>query len=604
MQAYISNKAWQALPLIDFRCRFFIECYREKLSVHTPHFAQARLLNVFGAYEELRSSLEKMADEEREKAYVLSALDEIDDCMARDEIAASVLHKFDQSRQHLFQKFRKGDFGKSIQNNLLLLTAQSLALRDAYSTELDRQLDKVVNGPTDLSKKERLLNNINDLTGKLITDLLTRGYSPTHLFNRADLLTRSNKYKGRSFSEQFQFVFGKIRNENNEYRICFAIHSVGLNSIRQTIEIQGFTLDDVIDPRFTNLKEKLEKDFTATAFASSTTRATDHVTAAWKVKTDLERALDLSLSLTKNATCSVSANAATGYTNAAHFHCKTVNINVLEHFLTSEAATYFGSTHPDFVHLLTSLSNKDAAQLNRCFRYIRLSKESRFTEQKLLNLWIALEAIYAFGNQGILDNILKYAPIVYATFSSTRRLSYLKDLLVANSVQLTPLCTAIHATKSGLFESSCTEEQIFALIIDRATATELFESLGDLEHLKYRLLETRKSFETAKIVNKRFKRSSLDASRQLRRIYKLRNEIAHMGFTEGIRPPLVTHLFDYLISTLHALVISAQVHRGEPADIAQLLDSFVHSANLSSENLEGKGEGSVQYSDIAANVLL
>ncbi|WP_210254137.1 hypothetical protein, partial [Rhizobium sp. 18055] len=138
--------------------------------------------------------------------------------------------------------------------------------------------------------------------------------------------------------------------------------------------------------------------------------------------------------------------------NAAHFHCKTVNINVLEHFLTSEAATYFGSTHPDFVHLLTSLNNKDAAQLNRCFRYIRLSKESRFTEQKLLNLWIALEAIYAFGNQGILDNILKYAPIVYATFSSTRRLSYLKDLLVANSVQLTPLCTAIHATKSGLFE--------------------------------------------------------------------------------------------------------------------------------------------------------
>lgn len=604
MHTYISNRIWQSLPLIDYRCRFFVECFREKLSIHTPHFAQARLLNVFGSYEELRSSLEKMAGEEREKSYVLSALDEIEDCLSRDDIAASVLREFEQSRLHLFKKFRKGDVGKSIQNNMLLLTAQSLALRDAYSSELDSQLHQAVNGVVDLTKKERVLIQIDDLTGKLITDLLTRGYSPTHLFNRADLLTRANKYKGRNFADQFQFVIGKIRNEINDYQVCFAISSASLNSIRQQIEQQGFIFGTELDPKFATLKEKLEKDFTATAFVSANAQATDHVTAAWKVKAGIERALDLSLALTKNAACHVSANAAVGHTNTQIFHCRTVNVNVLENFLTSEAAAYFGSSHPDFVRLLTSLSDKDAAQLSRCFRYIRLSKESRFTEQKLLNLWIALEAIYFFGNQGILDNILKYAPIVYSAFSSARRLTYLKSLLIANSVQLTPLCRTIHTTESGLFDSSYSEDLVLRVISDRATAVELFDSLGDFEHLKYSLLKTREGFESAKIVNKRINRSSADACRQVRRIYKLRNEIAHMGFTEGIRPQLVTHLFDYVTTTLHALLIAAQVPRDKPADIDQLLDSFVHSTVLRSETLEGKGDGPVQYSDIALSPIL
>ena len=79
MFKYLSDAVWERLPVTDFRARFFVECFIEKLRMHTPHFYQARLMNVISASKELRGHVENYRSTEKNIADLQSAMEELSD---------------------------------------------------------------------------------------------------------------------------------------------------------------------------------------------------------------------------------------------------------------------------------------------------------------------------------------------------------------------------------------------------------------------------------------------------------------------------------------------------------------------------------------------
>lgn len=203
-----------------------------------------------------------------------------------------------------------------------------------------------------------------------------------------------------------------------------------------------------------------------------------------------------------------------------------------------------------------SLDSEGKEHLGRSLRYLRLARESVSIEQKMLNLWIALESLFADGESSILLNILEYVPQMYAVSGLRRRISYFKNLLVKNVIPTTALFRSEISTGMNIFDSQTTDAEVFRLLRNEPAAIELFDSLGSKEHLKFRLMSIFNELKNNGAISERIRRTEVDVTRQLRRIYFLRNKMTHTGHFANIRPQLVTHLLDY-VAICYAAISSA-----------------------------------------------
>lgn len=520
MTRYFSDAVWANLPTHDYRARFFVECYREKLSLYSPHFSQARLMNFVSTLTEIENYLDAIADDDRYKAYIASSLDELEQCLANDHIAKSLLEIHEPIRKSLHKKIQGGDFGRQTTSQLQLYARSGIALANKYSELLDIELKDAVCGQIDPTKKDRNLSSINTLTGLFITDLLNRGYSPTHLYNRAEMFTRANNYGKRNFLAQYDHVIGRIRTGKSMYEVIYGVEVHSAAAIIPYLNSNRVVASDQLDERFEGARDKLCKSNNPGIFAKIEIESTDHVSAAWRAKEHIESQLDYALTLEKDSHCKMSGYAAVGWTNFTGFDFKSINVSLLQKFLTSEGGAYFGAQKADFRKIENSLNDRGREQLTQCFRHIRLSKESDFLEEKLLNMWIALESVYSFGKGSIIENMLRYVPRTYAVFSISRRVQYIRKLLIDNSVALPK------SIGNGTFDDGNTLSEIFEILHSDAIAQELFNSLGQKEHLKFLILRYHEIFRSHASLAARIKASCSDVERQLRRIYATRNKIS------------------------------------------------------------------------------
>lgn len=103
---YFSEEIWKKLPVKDFRARFFVEAYLEKLSMYTPHFYQSRLMSTFSSCAEARLYIDELKTNEKNKGYILSALDEIDSCWKSDPITQKIFLFAEKSKNSVFKAIR------------------------------------------------------------------------------------------------------------------------------------------------------------------------------------------------------------------------------------------------------------------------------------------------------------------------------------------------------------------------------------------------------------------------------------------------------------------------------------------------------------------
>lgn len=568
------NFQWDKLPFSDFRPRFFIECYSEKLLLFTPHFYQTRLMNTFSACAELATYLNEQSISEKNSAYIISAADEILSCWSNDPVAEELLSEINDVKQTL--KALKADNLNQSQLTRLSIFCRAVASRRAkYAPMLHKALQDAIFGNAIMEQRERITSQIDNLTGLFITHLIYLGYSPTYLFHKAKLLGKLHCYGTRTAAAQFEHILGKLAtNSSKNHVVYFGIQNRMSNQV--TSDIVNFDveiLETIPDFIRAEKREKLEKNFNLSSLAKVSCIATDHVSAAISAKEKLSKYLDLVSAFEIKGKILTTPHGIVTFrsTDLAHTYQEMVNVDLLLTFVSSEAGVT--RSKPDLRKVFSTLDTAAKDQLGRSLRYLRLSRNSNTLEQKLLNLWIALESLFSIQDNTILNNILEYVPSIYAINGLSRRLEYARDLLQSNRIKTTELYRQ-RINDSESFDETTNTSHIYALLGDKLAGACVFTSLNDFEHIKFRLMKLKNEFSTAKSISERISTTERDVTRQLRRIYFLRNKIAHTGHFEGVRPQLITHLYDYIICCYEALSLTAQkVETGELYSINELLSS-------------------------------
>lgn len=172
MLRYLSDETWEKLPSIDFRGRFFVEAYSEKLRMQTPHFHQARLMNLFSACAEMLLYIQEYQDNEKNAAYVIASMKEILLCWDTDTVAQELFSEFAGLRPGLEKGIKSGDLGQMTLNRLRVFCRAILSRKTAYAQALLIALEDSVIGPVDISQKDRITSQIDRLTGLYTTHLL------------------------------------------------------------------------------------------------------------------------------------------------------------------------------------------------------------------------------------------------------------------------------------------------------------------------------------------------------------------------------------------------------------------------------------------------
>ncbi|MDM0121679.1 hypothetical protein [Variovorax arabinosiphilus] len=559
---YFPDSMWEGLPTVDFRPRFFAETFIEKLSMNTPHFHQSRLMNIFSSCAEAIVYIEEYKKNDQNKAYLFNVLKEIENCWECDPVAKKLIAHIKAPCAQLFKSIESGNFSAPQLIRLRVLCRAILAHEDIYIETLAADLKKSLVDPTDLSKKGRITQEIYSLTSLYITHLLNRGYSPTYLYNRAALFTQLKGYGKRNFEQQFSALEERLRTKTSQYDVYFALRSNKPSLLldiqdKTTINFSGKIPEFIATPH----GKKMQKDFEANVVAQTMVESTDHVSASWTAKETLDKMLDAVTALELNPRIETSAICVAVSKNQNLTHTETLNINRLISLLSSEGGTYFSNSGTSILHVLSVLNEDGKEHLGRSLRYLRLARNSISLEQKLINLWISLESIYSDGDGGILSNITEYAPQIYAVTGIYRRICYIKKLLVDNSIAAPPKIKKEILEEQEKFSQSTSDEAIFKILQTEELCKELLESLGELHHLKFRLSLIHSELQGNKSIENRLKRSNDDVERQLRRIYFLRNKIAHTGHYTNIRPQLIIHLLDYIAVCYMAIASSAKVVR-------------------------------------------
>ncbi|WP_143512563.1 HEPN domain-containing protein [Vreelandella utahensis] len=589
---YWNNEFWRRLPLTDYRARFFIEVYREKLHMQTPHFKQARLMNIFSSSREALDYIAEQRNNEKNAGYLHLALDEIENCLRVDFLAKEMFASHKPILDDLIKDLRSGSAGENKLQRFQIIAEHILQRRAEYENQLLVQLRDAVVGDRDLGKKARVLDDIYTLTGLYITNLLDRGYSPTYLYNRAEMFTRPTSYGSKTFSEQFDSVTNKLKSRDDIYRVHFALQTNKMDSLFQLAEISDCNIRKGIpDEVYGKQLEKVRIDFSPKLFATLEVNSTDYVRAAWLGKEVLNQFVEFASALEVNPQIKVASHCVVVWESDRATHKKALNIDLLTRLMVSEAGTYLPHSKATLYNVFERLEDSSRQSLMRSLRYLRIGRDSVSIEQKLLNLWIAFESLFENGSQGLVQIINDVIPQIYAVIALRRRLSYLRELLGANSIPVpSGACEGYMGTDKE-FSLSVDDEQVFRLIRDDQAAKELFNSLGDREHLKYTLKETTETFRENRSIKRRIERSEADVARQIKRIYYLRNKIAHTGHYSNIRPALVTHLVDYLVSCYIAIDRSAEGKAGnDDVSIAACLQAYKMGAESVVHRCEAQEE--------------
>lgn len=591
MFKYLPDARWARLPVADFRARFFVECFVEKLRMHTPHFYQARLMNVISASRELRGYVEDYRANAKSIAYLQTAMEELSDCWDADPVAQEILGDLIVLRAPLLKVVLAGDVSENILFRVNQLARSILCREESYTSALIASIEREVVGSVDLTQKERITSQIDRITGLLVTHFLNKGYSPTYLFNRSVLFTRDNKYRGRNFAEQLTFVLDRLKHQQKQFDAYYGIHTTKPSLLLGISDEPGLKfLPEIPEAIHGAEREKFKKNIDIKVVAHANLFATDYVSAALITKERLDRFLDAATALEIGSEFQVSAHCAT-VDSEPPIHLRTINIDVLLAFMVKEAGSSFAAPGQSLRQVFNNLDDLAKDQLGRSLRYLRLARNATSLEQKLLDLWIALESLFVTRDTTIIQGILDFVPQLYAGAGLHRRVTYLRDLLVANEVATTALCRAAIHSDAMTFDSSIEDHHIFALLRDDSAAIELFHSMGESDHLKFKFMQIFRDLKDNKSLAIRLAKSETDVRRQIRRIYSLRNKIAHTGHFKGLRPQLITHLLDYLAICYRSISsAAAKAASGDMYSVPELLSAARMGADLVSARVAARDE--------------
>lgn len=551
MKVFAEN-TWNDLPFSDYRGRFFIETFWELLSNETPHFYHSRLMNTISCTEELIESINLYEESEKYIANLQNSVRELKSALNSDSVTQNFYQIEVALLNRLLDELLHNNISKTSIDKAYSCCKVILNKKSGYFSAIEEELRQALIGEVDLDKTDRNLKRLHSITSIYVSNMLSRGYSPTYLYNRMDYFTRTNNYGQRNFLEQFNSMISKVNGRKRNYKVYFALHSnkkttLLTNEHLHKVEFAENVPQPLADKAAEVFNERLN------LYAVVEVNATDYVSASWLAKDEFDKCLDYLYTKINKLNINVSKNSLSIYKSGGNTFKQSTNVDLLIRFLSHDQHNKIDS-HDIEKKVSKVLTNKAFDQLSRSLRYLRLGKESVSLEQKLLNTWIALESLFADSSgKNIIQKIVDFVPKAYAYESIQQRSNYLLKRLIKNRVNITAIFKETLETESDTFDRSICHDKFITALKNEPATIELFNSLGKKEQLKYRLKIIHGEIKDIESVKKRLNKTEEDVIRQLRRLYLYRNKIAHLGHISGIRPQLVNHLVEYLIVCFKAI---------------------------------------------------
>lgn len=515
---------------------FFIKTFAEKLNLTHPFFIQARIGTAFTCINEINLYLNSF-DYSKNNTYIVAGVEELIEIIDNDDLLNSKIisdWKFYKENLKLCIKFISKKDILTIKN----IIDSIYIFKNEYEKQLLIELKRYIFiEDFDKNKPKRVYNNISMYTSKYIAALLDNGFSHLYLFNRIKYLTQKNNYGNRTFEQQFDYIFNKISNERSSFSIYFLISNIkGLINNESKLEKNGINiLSNLNEKRLNDSADKIKKKTQNDKYLEVTVEASDYMAASFIAKKTLDKTLDVTFYSTKinfevSDFCVVKSHK--GLKASHSLMMSDMNKNVYkEESLASSRYPLF-----DFTNLINSLEYSDKSQVLQSLRYVRLAREIHSNEQKILNLWISLESLFFWKDESTILSILnQYVPKIYAQASIISRLDIALKIAKKSIINILD-------NKENINLNS---EDILEIFSNDDLSKKVFENLND-ELFKYQWSNLNDIFKSESNIFKQMKNTELDVSRQIRRIYFLRNKISHTGYYTDINPITTLHLMDYV----------------------------------------------------------
>jgi hypothetical protein len=205
-----------------------------------------------------------------------------------------------------------------------------------------------------------------------------------------------------------------------------------------------------------------------------------------------------------------------------------------------------------------SVGAADAAQLAAAIQYHRLALLATSDEARLVNLWVALEALCQGGAGSIIERVCtRVAPCVSVDNVRKTLISlalYLRFYWPASGEQKA-FVRLFPALSDGRLEP---DELLEVLLLPEndAKIAELCRLCARHPLILHRLfrIKTLLLNEPAAIAES-LKIARQNVEWQLKRIYRIRNMIVHSGRGAAVLPQLAQHLHSYLVKTIRSVLI-------------------------------------------------
>lgn len=256
-------------------------------------------MNIFSSCNEALEYVDAYRSSEKNSGYLVSSIKEVGDCWDSDTVAQEVFSDLGSLRVSLFKAVQAGELGGHVLNRISALCRAVLARRDAYRSLLSESLYDAVVGHAELEQKDRITTEIDKLTGLYVTSLLNQQFSPTYLFNRAEMLYRRKNYAGRDFSGQLAVFLRRLRGENIATFDAYYGIKVSRDDLLLSIDDEpGMSFSECLPEELKSLEDDaFSAGMRPNVVVKCTIEATDYISAALRAKERIDKFMDLASAL-------------------------------------------------------------------------------------------------------------------------------------------------------------------------------------------------------------------------------------------------------------------------------------------------------------------
>ena len=230
-------------------------------------------------------------------------------------------------------------------------------------------------------------------------------------------------------------------------------------------------------------------------------------------------------------------------------------------------------------------------QVEGSLRYFRISLEESWLESGLTNLWTSLETLAPQGSSYIIDRVAGAVAPLMGSFKVRTMTEILIGYLLRYGIAEKKFYDSVLGAAKGP-DGLIAPHLLLRLLADHSSAVSLASKVQDSPLLVYRIMTFHKKVETGGALAKTVHQTTSRVDWQVRRLYRLRNDIVHGAASPENLQRLTQHLQLYALRLI--LAVSSLLEPDNGVDNVDSALSVIESSyhNWVDSMREAGGSGS------------